>query len=176
MNEKSFFCILDAIGKKWVYASCFIFSKIWSKHFSLSSHNPSRFYNSCRQSYRYRCRCLFSIVTVIVINFECVVLKVKSTFFLRNKTLLSTSCHKHTCGWLSLNSNILISGRYRPLKPEITDVVVWILLIDFLGCNLGLGRKKISNCKSANFRLNALTKSPYALRKCLPHAFTTRFR
>ena len=106
---------------------------------------------------------IFSIVTVIVINFECVVLQkaprrwVKSKFFLRNKTLLSTSCHKHTCGWLSLNSNILISGQYRPLKPEITDVVVWILLIDFLGCNLGLGRKKISNCKSANFRLNALT-------------------
>ena len=106
---------------------------------------------------------IFSIVTVIVINFECVVLQkaprrwVKSKFFLRNKTLLSTSCHKHTCGWLSLNSNILISGRYRPLKPEITDVVVLILLIDFLGCNLGLGRKKISNCKSANFRLNALT-------------------
>ena len=101
---------------------------------------------------------IFSIVTVIVINFECVVLQkaprrwVKSKFFLRNKKLLSTSCHKHTCGWLSLNSNILISGRYRPLKPEITDVVVWILLIDFLGCNLGLGRKKISNCKSANFR------------------------
>ena len=106
---------------------------------------------------------IFSIVTVIVINFECVVLQkaprhwVKSKFFLRNKTLLSTSCHKHTCGWLSFNSNILISGRYRPLKPEITDVVVLILLIDFLGCNLGHGRKKISNCKSANFRLNALT-------------------
>ena len=103
---------------------------------------------------------IFSIVTVIVINFECVVLQkaprhwVKSKFFLR---LLSTSCHKHTCGWLSFNSNILISGRYRPLKPEITDVVVLILLIDFLGCNLGLGREKISNCKSANFRLNALT-------------------
>ena len=47
---------------------------------------------------------IFSIVTVIVINFECVVLQkaprhwVKSKFFLRNKTLLSTSCHKHTCG------------------------------------------------------------------------------
>ena len=28
-NEREeFFCILDAIGKKWVYASCFIFSKI----------------------------------------------------------------------------------------------------------------------------------------------------
>ena len=61
-NEREeFFCILDAIGKKWVYASCFIFSKIWSKHFSLSSYNPSCFYNSCRQSYRYRyrCRCHF---------------------------------------------------------------------------------------------------------------------
>ena len=47
---------------------------------------------------------IFSIVTVIVINFECVVLQkaprhwVKSKFFLQNKTLLSTSCHKHTCG------------------------------------------------------------------------------
>ena len=28
-NEREeFFCILEAIGKKWVYASCFIFSKI----------------------------------------------------------------------------------------------------------------------------------------------------
>ena len=43
------------------------------------------------------------------------------------------------------------------VKPEIPDVVVRILLIDFLSCNLGLSQKKISNCKSANLKLNALT-------------------
>ena len=53
------FCILEALGLKWVYAGCFIFSKLWSKHFYLSSHNPSRSCNSCRQCYCYRCRCHF---------------------------------------------------------------------------------------------------------------------
>ena len=158
---RRYFCILEAIGKKRVYAGCFIFSKLWSIFIiPIILLVPIILVVSLIVIVVV---VIFSIVTVIVINFECVVLQkaprhwVKSKFFLRNKTLLSTSCHKHTCGWLSLNSNILISGRYRPLKPEITDVVVWILLIDFLGCNLGLGRKKISNCKSANFRLNALT-------------------
>ena len=47
---------------------------------------------------------IFSIVTAIVINIVCVVLQKaprhwgKSKIFLRNETLLSTLCHKQTCG------------------------------------------------------------------------------
>ena len=47
---------------------------------------------------------IFSIATAIVINIVCFVLQKaprhwgKSKIFLRNETLLSTLCLKHTCG------------------------------------------------------------------------------
>ena len=108
---RKYFCILEALGLKWVHAGCFIFSKLWSKHFYLSSHNPSRSCNSCRQCYCYRCRCHFLYRYRYRYQYRlCCFTKGsktlgKSKIFLRNETLLSTLCHKHTCGWLFLNSN-----------------------------------------------------------------------
>ena len=117
---RRYFCILEAIGKKRVYAGCFIFSKLWSIFIiPIILLVPIILVVSLIVIV---VAVIFSIVTGIVINIVCVVWQrsprhwVKSKFFLRNETLLSALCHKHTCGWLFLNSNILILGRCRRRK------------------------------------------------------------
>ena len=116
---RRFFCMLEAIGKKRVYAGCFIFSKLWSIFIiPIILLVPIILVVSVIVIV---VAVIFSIVTVIV-NIVYVVLQrsprqwVKSKFFLRSETLLSALCHKHTCGWLFFNSNILIPGRCRRRK------------------------------------------------------------